>query len=53
MVAKEALLIETAKIGTRDSFRIIDVLTSLGWTMTRVHGVRWYRPKEEDEDELI
>ena len=43
MVAKDALLIETARISMRDSYRIIDVLTSLGWTMTRSHGVRWYQ----------
>jgi predicted P-loop ATPase len=44
MVAAEALFIETARIAMRDSYRIIDVLTSLGWHMTRSHGVRWYQP---------
>jgi Virulence-associated protein E/Bifunctional DNA primase/polymerase, N-terminal len=45
MVAKDALFIETARISMRDSYRIIDVLTSLGWTMTRSNGVRWYKPR--------
>jgi predicted P-loop ATPase len=46
MVAAEALFIETARIAMRDSYRIIDVLTSLGWTMTRSNGVRWYKPRD-------
>jgi predicted P-loop ATPase len=43
MIAKDALLIETARVSMRDSYRIIDALTALGWTMTRSHGVRWYQ----------
>ena len=46
MVAESALFIETPRLAMRDSYRIIDVLTSLGWTMTRSNGVRWYRPRE-------
>jgi hypothetical protein len=46
MVAKDALFIETARISMRDSYRIIDVLTSLGWTMTRSNGARWYKPRD-------
>jgi predicted P-loop ATPase len=46
MIAKEALSIETARASMRDSYRIIDVLTSLGWTMTRSNGVRWYKPRD-------
>jgi len=30
---------------TRDSYRIIDVLTSLGWVRSRTRGVSWYLPK--------
>ena len=46
MVAAEALFIETSRLAMRDSYRIIDVLTSLGWTMTRSNGVRWYKPRD-------
>ena len=44
MIAKDALFIETPRLAMRDSYRIIDVLTSLGWTMTRSNGTRWYKP---------
>jgi predicted P-loop ATPase len=47
MVAKDALFIETSRLAMRDSYRIIDVLTSLGWTMARSHGVRWYHPGKD------
>jgi predicted P-loop ATPase len=46
MVAENALFIETPRLAMRDSYRIIDVLTSLGWTMTRSNGVRWYKPRD-------
>ena len=46
MVAESALFIETPRLAMRDSYRIIDVLTSLGWTMTRSNGVRWYKPRD-------
>jgi predicted P-loop ATPase len=45
MIAKDALLIETARVSMRDSYRIIDALTALGWTMIRSNGVRWYVPQ--------
>jgi predicted P-loop ATPase len=45
MIAKDALSIETARVSMRDSYRIIDALTALGWTMIRSHGVRWYVPR--------
>ncbi len=45
MVARDALFIETARIAMRDAYRIIDVLTSLGWVRFRTHGVSWYMPK--------
>jgi hypothetical protein len=45
MIAKDALFIETPRLAMRNSYRIIDVLTSLGWTMTRSNGVRWYTPR--------
>lgn len=44
-VAKDALFIETARISHRDSYRITDVLTALGWKLHRSHGVNWYIPK--------
>jgi predicted P-loop ATPase len=46
MIAKDVLFIETARLAMRDSYRIIDALTSLGWTKTRSHGVRWYKLDE-------
>ena len=46
MIAKDALLVETARVSMRDSYRIIDALTALGWTMIRSNGVRWYRPRD-------
>lgn len=45
MVAKDALFIETPRVAMRDSYRIIDVLTALGWCQKRSDGVRWYVPK--------
>jgi len=47
-LAKDALHIETPRIGTADQRRIRDILTSLGWTRGKrgTHGVRpWYAPK--------
>jgi predicted P-loop ATPase len=43
-VAKQALLIETPKIGTADQRRIAAVLTNLGWTRERKdwEGKRWW-----------
>jgi predicted P-loop ATPase len=46
MIAKDALSIETARVSMRDSYRIIDALTALGWIMIRSNGVRWYRPRD-------
>ena len=45
MIAKDALFIETPRLEMRDVYRIIDVLTSLGWCRDRSHGVSWYMPK--------
>jgi predicted P-loop ATPase len=47
MIAKDALFIETPRLATRDSHRIIDVLTALGWMQKRSHGVGWYVPRVE------
>jgi predicted P-loop ATPase len=44
-IAQGPLGIETPRVSMRDSFRIIDALTALGWTMIRSHGVRWYVPQ--------
>lgn len=44
-IAKDALFIETARISQRDSNRITDTLTALGWELHRSNGVRWYMPK--------
>lgn len=44
-IARDALFIETARISHRDSYRITDVLASLGWRLQRSHGVNWYIPK--------
>jgi predicted P-loop ATPase len=53
-VAKEALAIETARIGTADARRIKSVLTSLRWTSKRGHGgVRWYHRPNGKEDGLV
>jgi hypothetical protein len=47
MIAKDALLIETARVSMRDSYRIIDALTALGWMRKKSHGVGWYVPRSE------
>jgi len=41
-VARDALGIETPRLGTHESRRISEVLTSLGWGMKRSHGERWF-----------
>ncbi len=47
MIAKDALSIEIPRVSMRDSYRIIDALTSLGWMQKRSHGVGWYIPRSE------
>ena len=53
-VARGALGIETARIGTADARRIRGVLTSLKWTGKRGHGgVRWYHRLEAQDDDSL
>lgn len=42
-VAREALLIETARIGTKEQRRIAAILTRLGWTSGREKTGRFYQ----------
>jgi predicted P-loop ATPase len=48
-VARQALFIETAKIGTADQRRIIAILTTLGWHRQKVdwQGKRWWGPRAQ------
>ncbi len=41
-VAKEALSIETPRLGTSDQRRISAILERLGWRRAPSHGVRWW-----------
>lgn len=53
-VARGALGIETARIGTADARRIRSVLTSLKWKRKRGQGgVRWYHRPEGKDDGLF
>ena len=42
-VAREALFIETAKLGTREQRRITSILSRLKWTAGKSNGVRFYQ----------
>jgi predicted P-loop ATPase len=46
-VAKDALMLETARVGMREAHRIRDVLTQLEWRQKRTGSARWYEPQEE------
>jgi predicted P-loop ATPase len=41
-VAREALFIETPKLGTAEQRRIAEVLDRLGWKRKPSNGVRWW-----------
>jgi len=47
MIATVALGVETPRLSMRQSYLIIDVLTSLGWKRTRTTAARWYTPPND------